>query len=891
MKRMGWKIGLILAVIILSIWAATPLKEKIKRGLDLKGGMHLVLQVEVDEAIRLRTDQIVAQLKRLFNEARIEFENISRVGIDAVEIKGFPEKSRETIRDILKKHLPEWDVKDSGSHLRLSLPANIQKVMKDHCIQQSIETIRERVNEYGVNDAGVQRMGIQGEDKILATLPGVDDPERVKELIKSTAMLEFKHVIAGPFPTAKEALEIYNGTLPDDLMIFPTNPKRMHPAFYVLTAESVITGDDLKSASRGQDGFGAWEVHFSLTPEGAEKLRTYSAANVGKYLSIIFDKKIESVARIDGVLSYHTRITGNYTYDEVNDMVLKLQGGALSASMTSIEERVIGPTLGEDSIKKGITAAVIGLLLIMTFMVVYYRAAGVNSVIALFLNILFLMGAMAYFGFTLTLPGIAGIILTIGMAVDANVLIFERIKEETKNGKSPRSAVDEGFKKAFVTILDANLTTVIAAIFLMQFGAGPIKGFAVTLIIGICASMFTAVFVSRVIFDLVLARRQKKQSRSSQLKTGENIFFKKQLAIPFMNKRVRWTGFVLSGLIILAGIITYFSKGFNLGIDFTGGNMIEISFREPVTVENLRANLGQAGLGQSIIQRVDTTGNKFFIKTTEVNHDGPLSPGNNKNNEKFLRGELKNEGLKGRRVEGEKVKSIKGGLKASIPLLQTNSNKLYNNRHLDAFPADSDHLKKPSGGPEGLIGPPCHGAPGFTILSTDIVGPQVGAAMKYKVLMAVSWALLGMFIYIGLRFKWAYGLAAVFTLVHDILVCLTVLLIFNIEISLTVAAALLTIIGYSLNDTIVIFDRVRDNFKKGPSRKPGVKEAILNQSINQTLSRTIVTSGTTLAAVLAIFFFGGEVLHDFSFTLLVGIVVGTYSSIFQSCAWLSIIRA
>ncbi|MGD2089355.1 MAG: protein translocase subunit SecD, partial [Candidatus Aminicenantes bacterium] len=619
MKRRGWKIGLILAVIILSIWAAMPLKEKIKLGLDLKGGMHLVMSVEVDEAIRLRTDRTVAQLKRLFNEARIEFEKIKRVGIDAVEIKGFPENSREIIQDILKKHLPQWEVKDSTFQLHLSLPAKIQKVMKDRCIQQSIETIRERVNEYGVNDAGVQRVGIQGEDKILVTLPGVDDPERVKELIKSTAMLEFKHVVAGPFPTAGEALEIYGGTLPGNLMIFHTNPKRMQPAYYVLTAESVITGDDLKSTSRGQDGFGGWEVHFSLTSGGADKFRAYSAANVGKYLSIVFDKKIESVARIDDVLSYHTRITGNYSYDEVNDMVLKLQSGALSASMTPIEERVIGPSLGEDSIKKGITAAVAGLLLIMIFMVIYYRAAGINSVIALMLNILLLMGAMAYFGFTLTLPGIAGIILTIGMAVDANVLIFERIKEEMKRGKSSRSAVDEGFKKAFVTILDANLTTVIAAIFLMQFGTGPIKGFAVTLIIGICASMFTALFVSRVIFDLVYARRQKKQSKSSSLKIGENIFFRKQSDIPFMKKQVRWTAFVLSGLILLVGMVTYFSKGFNLGIDFTGGNMIEISFREPVTEEELRASLGQVGLVQTIIQRVDTTGNKFFIKTTETN--------------------------------------------------------------------------------------------------------------------------------------------------------------------------------------------------------------------------------------------------------------------------------
>lgn len=835
-RKMGWKIGLILAVIILSLWMTTPI-EKIKLGLDLKGGMHLVLAVEVDEAIRLQTDRTAAQLKRLFNQDSIEFERIKRVGIDSLEITGIRENSGEIVRDILKEHFPQWKQGDSPGSLHLSLPGNIQNVIRDNCIQQSIETIRDRVNQYGVNDAGVQRVGFQGEDKILVTLPGVDDPRRVKELVKSTAMLEFKHVEAGPFLTEKAALEKYNGILPEDLMIFPANSKRMPTGFYVLTAESVITGDDLKSASRGQDEFGGWEIHFSLTPGGAEKFRNYSAANIDKYLSIVFDHQIESVARIENVLSYHTRITGNYSYDEVNDMVLKLQSGALSASMTPVEERMIGPSLGADSVEKGITAAVIGLLVIMIFMVAYYRGAGINSVIALLLNILFLMAAMAYFGFTLTLPGIAGIILTIGMAVDANVLIFERIKEELKNGKSYRYCIDEGFKKAFVTILDANLTTVIAAFFLLQFGTGPIKGFAVTLVVGICASMFTALFVSRVIFDLVYSREKKKKSRSSQSPSEirRYTFFKNESNIGFMNKRVRRIAFLLSGLLILSGLIAYFSNGFNPGIDFTGGNMVEVSFKETVTEEDLRASLREKGLSQSIIQRVGTTGNKFFIKTVET-QDNTASP----------------------------QKSPPDSLKQKAT---------------EKFTSIADRIKQAS----SSLGE-------FTILSSDMVGPQVGAALKHKVLVAASWALLGMLIYIGFRFKWTFGLAAVFTLIHDILICLTILLLFNVEISLAVAAALLTIIGYSLNDTIVIFDRVRDNIKHGLSKKKGNKEAILNLSINRNLGRTIVTSGTTLAAVLAIFFFGGEVLHDFSFTMIVGILVGTYSSVFQSCAWLRIFR-
>jgi SecD/SecF fusion protein len=829
MKRaIGWKIGFILVVVILSVWMATPLNDQIKLGLDLKGGIQVVLEVQVDEAIRQQTHQAAAQLKGLFKEAGIMFEKIRRTGKAEIEVTGIHDNSLEIIQEILDENLPNWSVEVSPGYLHLSLPPTFQKITRDHCIQKSITTIRNRVDKYGITEADVREIGVQGESKILVSLPGLDDPARIKDSIKSPAMLEFKHMKAGPFPTEAAALARYQGLLPEDLMILPANPRRMESGYYVLAALSVITGNDLKSASRGKGEFGGWEVHFSLTSSGAKAFRTYTAANIGKHMAIVFDKQIESIARINDILSYNSRIVGNYSLTEVDDMVLKLQTGALSAPMTKVAERVIGPSLGADSIKKGVTAAITGLITIMIFMVVYYRSAGINSVIALILDIILLIGAMAYMGFTLTLPGIAGIILTIGMAVDANVLIFERIKEELKKGKSPQSAIDLGFKKAFVTIFDANLTTVIAAFFLLQYGSGPMKGFAVTLIIGICVSMFSTLFVSKVIFHLVYATPQgkKKKSHRSPFQTGREFnFFKKEPAAAFMSKWKRRIAAGLSAVIILAGIVAYYFQGFNLGIDFTGGTMVEVAFKENISEEVLRVRLKNAGLSQSEIQRVDKTGNKFFVKTVKTNGNGLVNK-EKQNNETIV-----------------------------DRLIETAT---------------------------------CPGE--FTILKKEMVGPKVSADLKQKVLLTTFWALLGMLVYIGFRFKLVYGLAAVLTLLHDVLVCLTIILLFKIEVSLPVFAALLTIIGYSLNDTIVIFDRVRDNLKyfKNSNQEGNIIENILHRSINQTLRRTVVTSGTTLAAVLALLFLGGEVLYTFAFTLMVGILVGTYSSIFQSCAWLAL---
>jgi preprotein translocase subunit SecD len=398
----------------------------------------------------------------------------------------------------------------TSSGVTLSLRPNIEMQMEDQTVNQALETIRNRVDEFGVAEPVFQK---EGDDRLLIELPGVSDKEkmRVMGLIKSTAMLEFKKVVAGPFASEEDALKQYNGVLPQDLSIVKWSAKaKVEGAnVSVLESASVLTGRDLKIAKRSQDRWGAPCVAFSLNSSGAARFRTFTAANIGQKLAIVLDNRLISDPVIQDVLSFDSIITGNFKVEEADDLALKLRSGALPAPLKMMHEQIIGPSLGADSIRKGIYACGVGLILVMIFMLFYYKGAGINSIIALALNMVILMGVLAYLKATLTLPGIAGILLTIGMAVDANVLVFERIKEELKAGKAPKSAIEAGFKKAFATILDANLTTIIAAIFLFQFGTSTIKGFSVTLMIGIVASMFTAVFVSRVIFDLFYSQKKK----------------------------------------------------------------------------------------------------------------------------------------------------------------------------------------------------------------------------------------------------------------------------------------------------------------------------------------------------------------------------------------------
>lgn len=510
-KTIGWKIILILAVVVFSVVMLYPPGEKINLGLDLKGGMHLVFRVETDEGIKKQTDNEVVRLKKELNELSIKYDSILRQGSNKIDIIGTNYDDEKKITDLLDDIFrEEWDYVITSSAVTLTLRPNIEMQMQEQTVNQALETIRNRVDEFGVAEPVFQQ---EGDDRLLIELPGVSDKEkmRVMGLIKSTAMLEFKKVMAGPFPSEEEALKQYNGVLPQDLSIVKWSAKAKVKGVNVSVLESanVLTGRDLKMAKHSQDSWGGPAVAFSLNSSGASRFRTFTAANIGQKLAIVLDDRIISAPVIQDVLSFESIITGNFKREEADDLALKLRSGALPAPLTMLHEQIIGPSLGVDSIRKGIYACGVGLLLVILFMLFYYKAAGINSIIALILNMVILLGVLVYIGATLTLPGIAGIILTIGMAVDANVLVFERIKEDLKAGKAPKSAIDSGFKKAFLTILDANLTTVIAAFFLLQFGTSTIKGFAVTLMIGIVASMFTAVFVSRVIFDLVYSHKKK----------------------------------------------------------------------------------------------------------------------------------------------------------------------------------------------------------------------------------------------------------------------------------------------------------------------------------------------------------------------------------------------
>jgi preprotein translocase subunit SecD len=516
-KNLRWKIILVLGVIALSVFLAYPPSTKIRYGLDLEGGMHLVLQVVTDDAINNEANQEILRLQEQMKKKDISYDSIVKTEgrMGRINLQGFdPAKERE-VRDLLDEYFGEWDASFSGNNVILDMKANAETYFRDQAVKQSIETIRNRVDELGLSEIPIQRQGgLQGE-RIIVELPGIEDPERVKNILKTTAQLEWRLVEAGPAATREALLTEYDGKVPEDMEILPGDPRRnLGNNLYLVNRVAAVSGKDLRDARRSQDEWNNPAVSFRLSPEAGRRFYKFTSDNLNRLLCVVLDGKVITAATIEARISDSGIIRGSFTAEAVEDLTVALRAGALPASIKYLEERTIGPSLGADSIRKGLTSIIIALVLILVFMVVYYRLAGVNAVSALILNILILAGALAYFKAHLTLPGIAGIILTIGMAVDANVLVFERIREELAQGKSVLSAIASGFSRAFKTILDANVTTIIAAVFLFQFGTGPIRGFAVTLIIGITASMFTAVFVSRLIFDITVSKKKKREKLS-----------------------------------------------------------------------------------------------------------------------------------------------------------------------------------------------------------------------------------------------------------------------------------------------------------------------------------------------------------------------------------------
>jgi preprotein translocase subunit SecD len=496
------------------------LAERINLGLDLRGGMHMILQVEVEEAVNSESDQLTERIRTLLTDQGVKYGSIRKQDKTHVLVTGIQSDQRTLARDLLRDNysgtrgynVGNLPAEDSGYVLEMT--PTYQSELRTTAHRNSIETIRQRVDALGVSEPTIAEHGL-GEWEILVQLPGVDDPTRVRNILQSTALLELKLATAGPYTSQADAFSANGGRIPPDSMLLPS-VEDGRTSWYVVSRSSVVTGRDLRNARAGVDpqSPGSYAVDFTLSNDGASRFGPFTERNIGNLLSVVLDNRIQSVATIQGRIDDFGQITGRFTQQEALDLALILRSGSLPASLHYLEERTVGPSLGADSIRAGMLAIGAGFLGVVVFMLVYYRLSGVNAVVALVLNLVLLLAVLAYAGATLTLPGIAGVLLTIGMAVDANVLIFERIREEIRAGKGVVSAVENGFERAFTTIFDTNVTTIIAAVFLYGFGAGPIRGFAVTLTVGLLANLFAAVYVSRAIFEYILGRQARPTSLS-----------------------------------------------------------------------------------------------------------------------------------------------------------------------------------------------------------------------------------------------------------------------------------------------------------------------------------------------------------------------------------------
>jgi len=716
-KNLQTRILIIIGVLAAMLFFSFPLDKRINLGLDLKGGMHLVLKVETEK---------------------------------------------------------------------------LEPKLREDAVLRAIEILRNRIDSLGVGETSIQR---QGEDQIIIQLPGVTDRDRALQIIGKVAQLEFSLVNDDP-DALKQALE---GKVPAGYLLKYTKDDQKP---VLIKERPALKGEAIHDARVDFDstGFNLPRISLTFNARGAKQFADLTREHVNERLAILLDGEVYSAPNIrEPILDGSAEITGQFTFEEASILSLALRSGSLPAPMRVEEERTIGPLLGKDSIMAGVNASILGVVLVFIFMCIYYFWSGIIASSCLFLNLLLIIGTMGFLSVmmpgaqvTLTLPGIAGIILTLGMAVDANVLINERIREELAIGRPVGAAVANGFNKAFTAIFDSNITTLLAAFMLFQFGSGPIKGFAVTLAIGLVSSLFTAVFVSRTIFQFLLEMKMIKNVPMLRMFSNTKIDF----------VAARYAAITISLVLIGWGLFTaYQKKEAAYGIDFAGGQIQEYRFAKPIASDDLRAALKEKGMGDAIIQRFNKDPQNVIIRTS-----------------------------------GDTYDTVVGAFKEKF--------------------ADNS----------------------FEILRIEKVGPVVGKHLRERAVWAIVLSLIGILVYVAFRFKhWDFATAGVIALLHDVLITYGLLIVMGRQIDLLVVTALLTIAGYSINDTIVIYDRIRENMPK--MRKSSLKD-LINVSLNQTLSRTIITNLVTFLVVLALFFKGGEVLNTFALALVIGFFAGTYSTIF-----------
>lgn len=676
----------------------------------------------------------------------------------------------------------------------------------DFATAQAVEVLRKRVDRFGVAEPVIAPAG---NNRILVQLPGLSeaDKQQAKEQIQKAAFLEFRMV------HPENEAQLQRGIVPPgyvkmfELVPSGTPGQRVPmPILVKKTSERGLSGKHVESAGVGHDpATGSPYVSFSLKPEGATLFGEITQAAIGERLAIILDGEVISAPRINGpILGGHGQITGSFSDKEAFELATSLEN-PLAAPLEVKEERGVDPSLGADAIRSGKMATIIGVLGVVIFMLVYYLLSGLIANIALILNVIIMLGVMCSLDVTFTLPGIAGIVLTVGMAVDANVLIYERLREEIESGKSLRGAVTAGYDRAFGTIFDSHLTTLISSALLIILGTGPIKGFGVSLAIGLCVSLFTSLVVTRLIFDFLLAKNLIKSLPMLHLVRASNINFL-GLAKP---------AFAISWLIILLGCGYGLYRGSHmLGTEFAGGDELQLRFSQKVEVEKVRSELAKLAIGETRIQyQFEGAGDsrKEYLSIVSAKDSG---------------------------------QKVEEALKKSFP----ESN--------------------------------------FERVGLASIGATVGKEIQKSAIVSSLLALFGILVYVAFRYEFIFAVGAVVAIAHDVLMtigiyCMTGLLGEGRQFNATFVAALLTIIGFSINDTIVIFDRIREDLKLGVT---GTFMELINRALNQTLSRTIITSGTVLVATGALYLFGGGAINDFAFTFLVGIITGTYSSIYIASA-------
>ena len=893
-------------------------KEKeINLGLDLKGGMNVMLQVELSDLVVALSDnntsaqftEALALAKKNQRDSRSDFITLFAEAWDIVA-------PGERLSTIFATYEMREKIKPESTNEEV---ITVIREEAESAIANSFNVLRNRIDRFGVASPNIQKLGNSG--RILVELPGVKEPERVRKLLQGTASLEFwttyeASEVFGYMQEANNLLREYlnndvvevkeeaapasddllaQATQEDSLSIDEANYAKNNPLFYALQP-SIYNGQvmpgpmvgvahykdtaainkwlslpqikslfprDLKlmwtvkpSAQFENDSYfeliaikantrdgkapldggavadarmsyantgGTPEVDMSMNAEGARIWARLTADNIGKCIAIALDGTIYSYPRVQTEISGgRSQITGNFTIEEAEDLANVLKSGKLPAPASIVQEQVVGPSLGSESIKAGILSILVAFVLVLVYIAVFYNGAGLVANVALLCNVVFLLGTLASFGAVLTLPGMAGIVLTMGMAVDANVIIYERIKEELRAGKALRLAVADGYKNAYSAIIDGNLTTIITGIVLMAFGSGPVQGFATTLVIGIITSLLTSIFITRLIIE-------------KRLDENKNITFDNKATRDFLqHTKVNFLGlrkwsYIFSIVCVVICLGSIFIKGFSYGVDFTGGRTYVVRFDAPVSAEEVR-EATTAEFGESV--EVKQFGGESQMKITT----------------KYM---------------------IEDNSSETDVLVDT---KLYNAlKGYFATPLSFEDFTSTVENPNGII-------------SSDKVGPTIANDIKRNAVIAVVLALIAIFVYIAARFRnWTYGLGGVVALAHDAIIAIgffslfTGVLPFTLDVDQTFIAAILTIIGYSINDNVVIFDRIRENNMLYPKRDLAQN---VNEALNSTLSRTINTSLSTLVTLIAIALFGGEVIRGFAVALIVGIIFGTYSSVF-----------